>query len=412
MSTSAIFKQSSNTMEIPQPFSLKWDEFDLLTVKLKASGVSGIVENQLLRGTHLSCTITSEVGQWKNRKIFTQTILTDIIAKCPKDEPLAFISLGADRLLIEYILGKSLIENGFRQISFFLIDPIYVFSESENIKEIQEVLKDFRKHIESVYFSNNKEHFAPERIRYLPRSQNIDKYFPKDVNPNVVVIESLPPYSEIIKDMQKYHVEEKNTQDLLSGGYIVQSSHANAVAFLPKQYAEQLRISGAKLKDSLPLAIFKSAQSYFYIDWGCKIRSDGTYYLSFSCEEQYLKSLNISKDRQIKLATGEVVQAGQWIPTVKKSIEKALTEKIESIKGGNSQKQLSQENLTALLEKVKEIAAFYMPGISYFFSADYILDRDAAMTFIASHASHHYRKIFSLTADVNMGYRISIDEIK
>ena len=117
--------------------------------------------------------------------------------------------------------------------------------------------------------------------------------------------------------MQKHQVPEKTPEDLLLGGLIVPSCHANAIAFIPKQYAEESSKSGARLSSSLPLAIFKShSASKFYMDWGCKIRSDGTYHLSFSGEEYYIEFLGISKNRQIMLATREVVQAEQWIPTI------------------------------------------------------------------------------------------------
>ena len=343
---------------------VKWEDFDLRVCKLSASIIKGFVENLALHGTQLSCTIETEAGQWKNRKIFIENILADIIKQCPKDEPLVLMSLGSDRLLLEYILGKTLIENGFSQISFFLVDPAYVFSSSDNLNAIQQVLKDFRTNIESVFLSKNNEHFAKERIRFLSRSPNIAKHFPSGANG--VVIESLPPYAEMIKDMQKSQVAVKSPQDLIMGSHIVQSNHANTIAFVPKQYVDKMKASGAKLTDSLPLAIFKCEQSNFYLDWGCKIRPDGTYSLSFSGEEYYLKSYGISPNRLLQLATGEEIQAGQWIPTIRKSIETTLSKHIESIKSKESQEQLSQENLTMLLEKVKEVVTLYMP-VSCFF---------------------------------------------
>jgi hypothetical protein len=411
ITTSIEQRPNAEEKEIPKTFSLKWSQFDLRESQSQGSIIKGTVENTLLKGTDLSCTTNSEAGQWKNRKIFMEKVSANIIAECPKDEPLVLISLGADRLLIEYILGKILIENGFREISFFLVDPSYVFSEGENQKAINDVLKDFRTGIESIYLNTHKEHFAKERIRYLSRSQNIAKYFPP--NSNVAVIESLPPYAELIKDMQKYKVPEKKPEDLLVGGRIVPLSHANAVAFIPNQYAEQLNRSGAKLKDSLPLALFKSAQSktYFCIDWGCKIQADGTYRLSFSGEEHYFESLGVPKDQRVELATGEIVTVDQWIPIIKKSIEHMLFKQIEDITGGTVQKQLSQKNITVLLEKVKQIAMRYMPGLNCFFLADYVLDRAEAMTFVSSHASLNYRKVFKLIADVDTSYKVTVDDL-
>jgi hypothetical protein len=43
-------------------------------------------------------------------------MLQDLTAHCPKDEPLVVLSLGSNKLLIEYILGISLIQHGFHNI--------------------------------------------------------------------------------------------------------------------------------------------------------------------------------------------------------------------------------------------------------------------------------------------------------
>ncbi|MBS4168322.1 hypothetical protein [Parachlamydia sp. AcF125] len=402
-------RSATTIREKPSTFPVKWNELDLRAGKLPTTIINSIVTNQYLKGSQLSCVTGTEAGQWKNRKIFIEKVAADIIAQCPKDEPLVFISLGADRLLTEYILGKTLIENGFGQISFLLVDPAYIFSEREELKVRRQVLKDFREKIESVYLRTYQEHFAKERIHYLPRSQNIAKHFPSSAN--VVVIESLPPYAEIMKDIQKYHMEEKEPKDLLAGSRITPPSHANAVAFIPASYVRQLKQVGVTLRDSLPLAIFESVQSYFYMDWGCKIQPDGTYRLSFSGEKHYLEGMGISKNDKIQLESGEIIQAGQWVPILRTALEKKLSEQIERIKEGNLQKRLSPENLTMLLEKVKEVATLYMAGIGCFFLADYMLDREEAMEFIASHAGHHYRKAFSLLADANTGYKISVNEI-
>lgn len=197
---------------------VRWEDFDLRVAKLSASIINRTVENQVLNGTQLSCTIDTEAGQWKNRKIYIESILADTIERCPKDEPLVLFSQGSAHLLIEYILGKTLIENDFSQISFILVDPTY---PPEDLQETNQVLKDFFESIESVFFNINKAPFDKGRIRFLSRSQNIAKYFPSGAN--VIVIESLPPYAELIKDMQKSQVPMKSPQDLVVGGRIVPS---------------------------------------------------------------------------------------------------------------------------------------------------------------------------------------------
>ncbi len=386
---------------------VKWKDYDLRVAKLNASIINGTVKNTVLHGTQLSCTCETEAGQWKNRKIFIQNILADIVGQCPKDENLVLISLGSDRLLTEYILGKTLIENGFCKISFFLVDPTYVSSSPDNLNSMRQVLNDFRTNIESVFLRKNKEHLSKDKIRFLSRCQNITKYF--TAGAHVVVIESLPPYAELIKDMQKSQVPVKSPQDLIMGSHLVQSNQANTIAFVPKQYIKTMQESGANLTDSLPLAIFKCEQSNFYLDWGCKIMPNGNYSLSFTGEESYLKSYGISQDR-IQLVTGENIEAKEWIPGIRNRIETKLSMEIESLKRQNSQELLSQKDLTMLLEKVKEVAILHLP-VSCFFSADYVLDREVAMLFLSTNAGHHYRKTFSLMADADTGYKISVKEI-
>lgn len=410
ISKSAQFNVGKQELPSSGTGYVKWKDFNLKVVKSSGTIVEGTLESQLLQGTQLSCTIDTEAGQWKNRKIFIESILADVIKQCPKDENLVLISAGSDRLLMEYILGKTLIENGFSQISFFLVDPVYAFSSAENLKAIKQVLKDFQENIGSIFFKTNNEHFASnERIRFLSRMQNMKKYFPPGAN--VLVIESLPPYGENIKDMQKSQVPVKDPKDLITGSRLVPPSHANTVGFIPKQYVEQLKKAGAKLTETLPLSMFKhKGQANFYFDWGCKIKPDGTYSLSFSGHEYYLKSLGVEIKR-IALPTGEEVDAEQWIPTIEKKIESMLSEQIDSIKGDSPGKQLSQEDVKVLLEKVKEVMTLFMPSIGCFFSADYALDFDEGMAYLSTNAGHHYRKSFSLMADAYSDYNISVKEI-
>ncbi len=390
---------------------VQWNQFSFQLVNEYGTLVKKLVEVRMLNKTNLACTTGAEAGQWENRQIFIEKIVADVAANCPKDEPLAIVSFGADRLLIEYILGKILIENGFRQISFFLIDPTYKFCPQERLPTYDNAKESFEEKIKSAYFDCYKEPLAPKRINCLSRAQNIAKYFPK--NANVVVIESLPPYGEPVKEMHKSQVPDKSLEELMLGGHIVPADHANSVALIPKQYVTQLKNSGATLTDSLPVAIFKSSvsQANFIIDWGCKIRPDGRYHLTFSGEEYYFESIGLSGEMQVELAGGERVQVKQWIPTMKKVIEKDLSEQIKTMKAENPEDKLSQENLTTLLKKVSETATRYRSGLSSFFLADYVLDHDEAMAFLSSHASHHYRKEFTLKAGLATPFEIVVKEI-
>lgn len=412
MAISTVSGQRSKEISLLPPV-VRWSDFDFQKLQLNNALLDGVVYYQSLRGTSLSCIIEQEVARWENRKLFIEHVVKDIITNCPKNEPLVFISLGSDRLLTEYIMGKLLIENGFTQISFLLVDPAYAFSDLNTLGELKISLEDFRKNIEDVYQKSTKGAFPKEQIRYLSRSQNISKYFPP--NANVVVVESLPPYSAILAENQKYKAPEKSPQDLLAGSYLVPPGHANTIALIPEDVVENISKAGAKLKSFLPSPLFKNDSSYSYIDWGCKIRSNGTYSLSFSGEDYYLKhlcrSLNIPPTKPIKLSSGETVQVGEWILALRAAIEKMLSQDIKSIKNDDPQKQLSQANITALLEKVQKVATLYLPRIHCFFSADYVVDREEAMNFIAAHAGHHYRKIFTLTADAETVYKISTSHL-
>lgn len=389
-------------------FHMKWTDFEFITGHSKTT-IAGTIESNQLKGTSLSCPTDTEAGQWKNRRVFIETVLSDVISKCPKDEPLIVTSLGSDRLLIEYILGKTLIEKGFSNIYFFLVDPVYLFSDQENREAVNRVLEDFHKNISSIYHSVYGNSLANERIRYLSRAQNISKYFIS--NANVIVIESLPPDAELMKNLKKYKIADKKPIDLMVSGYIVPPTNANTVALIPAAYVKQLKQSGATLKDRLPLAIFQRHQVYFYLDWGCKIEASGEYHLAFSGEEHYLPSLGISQSQNMKLPSGEVIQTGQWIPKMRQSIEQMLGKEMTVIKEENTQSQLTQGDISSLLVKVQKIATQYMETIECFFLADYILDRNEALAFIASHAGQHYRKLFTLGADAETTYKIDVKEI-
>ncbi len=430
----SVLSQSEKTPSTISSNLVKWREYHFEDVTLQGSIIDEVVTNKQLKGTLLSCTIETEAGKWQNRQAFIEKVLANIFSRCPKDEPLVLISLGSDRLLIEYILGKSLLENGFQQLSFILIDPIYALSDPSELRITLNVLADFRKHIEQVYLASYQEGLAKERIRFLSRGQNVAKCFPQHAN--VALIECLPSYAECLKDIVKHWNKEKanivkyepdqkkaaelianlpykvkKTEDLLAGGCIVSPKHANALALMPRQYAEQLQKAGAKFKEtsSLPVAIFQFAASYFYLDWGCKIESDGSYHLSFNGEESYFASLGLSSDQEIKVGKDEVVRVKEWIPTIKKRIEELLQREIKQIEP--NQANLSQEQISSLLIKVQEVALLYMPGIQSYFTADYALDRKELLTTIKSQASQHYRRAFSLSADTYTTYKITIDGI-
>ena len=250
---------------------INWNQFDFRNGIMDGTSIGGKIAVKFLKGTNFSFPTCTQAGSLENRKTFIEQIFNDICINCPKDEPLILVSLGSDRLLIEYILGYSLIENGFANLSFFLVEPAYLFSGEDNKKELEKVRKNFCSKISAAYSNKNNRPFPEESVRFLSRAQNLSKYFSE--NANVALIESLPPYGEAMKDFRKYKVEIK-TKDLLAGGMIVPSTHANAIAFIPKTYANKYSESGVTFR-ALPHSVFQLGQEHFSIDWGCKIESNG-----------------------------------------------------------------------------------------------------------------------------------------
>lgn len=404
----------SKVSSINDPF--KWiDLLDIKNVKSYSASTTGTVDMKQLNHTNLQCTTCTEAGKWENRMIFIKQLLTDLISHCPKDEPLVLISLGSNHLLMEYILGKGLIENGFQKLSFFLVDPRYKFGNEEELQFVKSAFADFEKKINADYHKKYKEKFPKENIHYLSRAQNVGKYISN--HPNVVVVESLPQYGETIKLTKQYNLLEKSPENLISEcGLIVPPDHANAIQFVPVQQVKFLEQSGAKFTYCLPLAISQldsklqpDRSKYYAVDWGCKIYSDGTFNLTFYGEKEFLQSLGISGDTKIKMNSGQIVIAKDWVLTIKASIESLLLKEVKLIKENGP---LLQEHLTSLLQKAKEIVLKEMPSAQCYFIADCVIDRAEMMSFLSSNVSYHYRKKFTLEADLESSYKITVEEVK
>lgn len=407
-SVSSPFSTSGAALLTPSVSSqVKWSE---LTFQEAQNHEMALLK--YLKGTNLFCTISMEGGQWDYRKKFIDAVAADIIANCPKDEPLVLVSLGADRLLMEYILGKTLIENGFHQISFYLVDPAYLLSSDSIKEELEMVRNQFRALIEVVYLKSCGKILSKEEVRFFSRGINIQKYFPKGAN--VALIESYPPYQKTVKDLNAYQVEQKLPEDLMAGGYIVEVKDANAVAFMPASHLS-IYEKNCKLYGGLPTALLPLGSDHYLLDWGCKIRSDGSYRLSFSAEKEYPRFIaeNVNKplETKIEIVKGIAVQIQEWVSVTQEAIKKDLDQQMAMIKKIRPGQSLSQSNITELLKRIVAIASKYMPGIGSFYTADYSMDREEVLSFLAFHAGHHYRRTFLLMADFKEDFRMTTPEI-
>ncbi len=377
-------------------------KLDLVDCHGKGSMQNASLATKLLRGTTLSCIVHTEAGKWDHRLKFIEQVVTDMISHCPKNEPVVLISLGSDRLLLEYLIGKALLENGFHNISFFMIDPAYVTTDISEKTIMDGIRQDFLTNLGAVYSKTTKQKLEVEHVRFLSRAQNVGKYFPASAN--VVLIESLPPYGEPLKDFALHKLSKKDPEELFAGSRVTTLDKANAIAFIPKNFMAMMKKAGGVFTHSLPHGIYEFENSKYCIDWGCKLLSNGQYRLSFSGQEYFIGSIGIAKDRRIQFETGEVVSADQMIPTAQKAIEALLVKEIDG-------KPLSQENMSAILAKVQTVMTKYLPGVCCFYLVDYATDRAEMVSALSKSASHHYRKTFTLKADANQVFAITKEQI-
>lgn len=388
---------------------VKWTDFRFFDLPSDSQFKGKINLSKVLQGSHLACTVSSDAAKWSNRVVFIEKIVSDILGNCPKDEELFIVSLGSNQLLVEYIVGKTLFEKGYKKIKFLMVDPCYLAAK-ENISSLP-YLVDFKQEIALVYQRENGEPLAQDRIKYLSRAQNIKKYFTE--NANVIVIESLPPYSEVIKDMKIYKVEPKNEENLLSGSRIVPFEQANTVSFIPSQILEIWKEKGTDISSCLPLPLFELDKSSphiksfatprFMVDWGCKIYKDGSYSLSFTGAKRFFASC-LDNNRPPSLEKVDVLT--QRTITLITNIKEIINSRVEVIKTENSNKQLSQENVTELLHRISILVKETLPMIECFYTADFVVDRKEALDYLTLKAGHHYRKTFQFRAHAENTYEI------
>jgi hypothetical protein len=370
------------------------------------------IENQVERlgfeEMPLSCATNKPAGQWDNRRDFIEQVVMDLVvySNCPKDKPMALISTGSGLLLIEYLIGKTLIENGFLNLSFFLIDPLYDRLENEKKQQLTE---DFQTLLNKV----KDKDFPENRIHYLSRVQNFPKDFPSETN--VVWIESLPPFSKTISDINSRKMEKKTRDELLVGSTICSSSdQANAIAFMPDNYFKNVK-SALENSTCIPLIPINIESNKYYIDWGCKIFSDWTYSLTFSGEKEWRQCYGYNDESWFKLFENIGISYLDWIPTTKEAIKKELDNQIEEMKLKDSETKCNQENRKSLLEKIQDVAEKYIKGVHCFFLSDYAVDRKDLVSLLSSQNNRDYSKVwtFDFNPDnVDEGYKISSNNIK
>ncbi|MBA2727995.1 MAG: hypothetical protein H0U49_07470 [Parachlamydiaceae bacterium] len=410
--STSIFQDSSlkPSLDTLTTINFEWlDKLPLVEKKGRGNIIDTPVTSCHLKGKGLYFSTCTVAGKLENRLLFIKKIACDVVQNCPKDEPLVFISLASGGLLMEYMLGKLLFENGFQDVTFFLIDPIYKFCEIKERQKMERVLLDFRALIATAFSTKWNGPFPDTQIRYLSSAQNVSKYLPD--HPNVILMESLPPHGEFVRSFKRDGIPERCQNEYFMGNQFVPPENANAISFFPDVLEESARKVGATFAtySSLPYFILQSGPSKpkYTIDWGCKIKSNGSFFVKFFGADGFCAGLPIKPTQNLQLTKERSVIFSQWFPTIQQTIEEALTKDISRIQNGDSQRKLLQNEKTALLNKVQKIFDSLFPGAKSFYLADYASDRSEMIDYLLQHAGNHYRKGFTLFSDTENSFAIS-----
>lgn len=385
--------------------------------------------------TSLSCCLRSETGAWKNRLEYIEKVVNDILQNFPKNMELSIVSMGAGELLMEFIIGKALIEYGFQNISFFLIEPRHHY-DNEDDKQTKKLLKEFRELVSTSYADKWNEPFSEDRIHFLPRSHDLKNCM--GANSNVALLECLPPDKEVFNLRFKHELPELDETFMFSAQ--VPFGQANSVAFVPTALTDHLTPNSQQ--QGVPFIAIKERKTKvkYGIDWGCKIYPNAfsnNQFVNLDGAENYLKSMSnfksiLQKRAHIKVKNGNSNKGfrgyvmsskiqGQLDKTVKNVKEKiinqinaALERQIDVFKEKDIFHKLTQEQTTALLEiAVSEFKKFKNLKIPCkpFFLADYAVDRKAIVSFLRSELPFSSRFVnYTLAADEANGYSIDVQE--
>jgi hypothetical protein len=387
-----------------QTFSnpLDWKWLDELPIKAIHANLAKEITLMNIENTFLSFCISTPAETTENRLDFIKKIVGDIHQKCSKNEEIVLISMGCDHLLMEYLIGRALIENGYQKISFQLIEPTFRFTTLPP-KHVQKVRDEFNKWIGKAYAVKWNQPLPKDSIHYSPRAESVKNHFKN--SPNVAFIECFPP-TTVLKNSMTCHIAIK-PEELFTGSTFVPYEQANAITFIPKALVQQYKQAGIKLDHSLPFIGFKNAQGVTScVDWGCKIYPDGKFFLNFFGAQDYYGEMSLG-NFNVTFPDGKRVPFNQLMKELKDLIEKTLKIKIDILKTDHPDRKLSQAEITTLLLSVTEQVADLELGWSIFFTADYAVDRSGLVEFLSKNASQHYRKAFSLEANPQNVFKIT-----
>lgn len=415
----------------------KWIRQNIALETFDGVSVTGVkIIAQQLKDSSINCGIDpkDKAALWESRVIFLRDVMMDITKNCPKDEKLVVISLGSCFLLMEYILGKYLIEHGYREVSFVCVDLAYLFGTPDHLKKIRQSMNEFKTRLGEDYTKQYREPLPSDRVRFIHTAEDVENNFPQQAN--VLVMESLPAQHKFVSEIERLTKEKVDRKNLLGDAIVVPEGFANAVTFICPSMGHNIekgeRLPFMKTQDPV-------TKKWGFIDYGVKIGRDGTFILNFLGEKYLEKLLDapsknpltdilaqiLSKSKpmggeamamlsqdDVQKMMAPLSQKEHSIPKLRDELNGTLKAEIEALKKGDLERKITRQEITTLLQKVQEIAKKHLPSFESVPLGDYETSRADMLAFLSTNASHHYRKVFTLAAHPVHGCAIQTEEIR
>jgi hypothetical protein len=401
------FMESTGTIVLlapvnhPNPQKMRWME----SVPLLVINVPDKTTLLRLKDTQISCFIKDKYNTpavtFNSRFEFLQKITTEVTHGCQKkEEAIAVIFLGSLFLLTEFLISKSLIEEGYSNLHIFLVDPAYRYNKGPDGVGMTKARNEFRKQIENAYFTKYKRAFPKDHLHFLSRAQVVEKYFPAN-HPHVLVIESLPDHAFQQYCQEKDNIPSAKPHEMFCHSQIVPQEDANAVAFMPTDVKETF--SGFSFDNSIPSTLYSIPHSF---ECGCKIDSHGSVSIHFFGFADYLK---LRSKYPVEIIS-------QLISNIQTTITQKMQTEIQNLRKDSPQRLLTQDEKSRLLALFQKLLNEIKPqelSLEFFFMADYDTDRSDLLSYLSSNAGHHFRKNMVLASDssTGTGYKISTTTI-
>ncbi|NDE82114.1 MAG: zinc finger MYND domain-containing protein [Chlamydiia bacterium] len=297
-------------------------------------------------------------GSWPARQELLDSILEHILKSHPRAQPLSLISLGSADLLMEFLLAKQLMIEGYNDIEYLFVDPAYKFRPDKDIKGL---IKQFKDGLSQVYETSNGSKLPDTAIRFLSRAQNACKHIGDRA---VIIMESLPPYAKPNADLVSQGLAECESEKIIAGGFIVGKSNpvmnSFALFFDHGRHADQL-VQEIRRLSVIPLIIWGDSEGNYHWDCGVKVYRDGSYDIQMDGFEE-----NFNAEVRYR---------------VHQEFEKYLVQSIGAIRKTDPDRDLSEAEVSKIIKDLGDLGAVKViqesrpDQYSVLYGLDYMADR-------------------------------------